>query len=39
MLCVKRPGYGIAPKFLQAVVGRVALRDIDCDDVVTWDAL
>lgn len=37
MLCVKRPGTGIAPRFLDAVVGRVARRDIEADDVVTWE--
>jgi sialic acid synthase SpsE len=39
MLCVKRPGFGIAPKMIDAVVGRTARRDIDFDDVVTWGAL
>ncbi len=39
MLCVKRPGFGVAPKLIDAVVGRIARRDIDADDVVTWDAL
>ncbi len=37
MLCVKRPGYGIAPKFLDAVVGRVAHHDIDDDEILTWE--
>jgi sialic acid synthase SpsE len=37
MLTVKRPGYGIAPKHLDLVVGRVARRDIEFDDVVTWE--
>lgn len=39
MLIVKRPGYGIAPKFLDLVIGRVARRDIDADDVLTWDMI
>ncbi len=39
MLCVKRPGFGIAPKLIDAVVGRTARRDIEFDDVITWDAL
>jgi sialic acid synthase SpsE len=39
MLCVKRPGTGVAPRFFDAVVGRVASRDIDYDDLITWDAL
>jgi sialic acid synthase SpsE len=37
MLTVKRPGHGIKPKFLDAIVGRVARCDIDDDDVLTWD--
>jgi sialic acid synthase SpsE len=37
MLTVKRPGFGIAPKDLERVVGRVARVDIEFDDVVTWD--
>ncbi len=36
-LTVKRPGYGIAPKHLQLVVGRTARVDIEEDDIVTWD--
>jgi sialic acid synthase SpsE len=37
MLTVKRPGHGILPKFIDAVVGRVARTDIDEDDVITWE--
>ncbi len=37
MLCVKRPGFGIAPKFIDAIVGRVAGRDIEFDEILTWD--
>jgi sialic acid synthase SpsE len=39
MLCVKRPGTGVAPRFADAVVGRTASRDIECDDVITWEML
>jgi len=39
MLTVKRPGHGIKPKLIDTLVGRVAARDIDHDDVVTWDML
>ncbi len=39
MLTVKRPGFGIAPKFVEALVGRVARRDIEADDVLTWEML
>lgn len=37
MLTVKRPGFGIAPKQLDVVVGRVARVDIEFDDVITWE--
>ncbi|MFC1904272.1 pseudaminic acid synthase [Chloroflexota bacterium] len=37
MLIIKRPGYGIRPKFLDIVVGREAKRDIEKDDIITWE--
>jgi sialic acid synthase SpsE len=37
MLVVKRPGYGIAPKEIERVVGRRARVDIPFDEPVTWD--
>lgn len=37
MLTVKRPGYGIHPRYLRWVVGRTARRDIRCDEVITED--
>jgi N,N'-diacetyllegionaminate synthase len=39
MLTIKRPGHGIAPKLIDALVGRIAAVDIEDDDVVTWDML
>jgi sialic acid synthase SpsE len=36
-LTVKRPGFGIAPKHMPLVVGRIARVDIGEDDIVTWD--
>lgn len=36
-LTVKRPGFGVAPKHLDALVGRTAKVDIDFDDIITWD--
>jgi N,N'-diacetyllegionaminate synthase len=36
-LTIKRPGFGIAPKELEHVVGRVAQVDIEFDDIITWD--
>lgn len=36
-LIVKRPGYGIKPKYLGLVVGRTAKRDIKADEWITWN--
>lgn len=36
-LVVKRPGYGIAPKFMDIVVGRTARVDIKEDEWITWE--
>lgn len=38
-LAVKRPGTGIAPKFLPALVGRQLRKDVGKDEVVTWEHL
>jgi sialic acid synthase SpsE len=37
MLIIKRPGYGIPPKFLDTVIGREVKRDIEKDDIITWE--
>ncbi len=37
MLTVKRPGFGVKPKFIELLVGRTARTDIEEDDIVTWD--
>jgi len=37
MLTVKRPGFGIPPKFIDALVGRVARCDIEFDDILVWE--
>lgn len=34
-----RPGYGLAPKFLDQVIGRVVCRDVDYATPVSWDLL
>jgi len=39
MVTIKRPGYGIPPKFLQVVVGRTARQDIGADDVIMWEMI
>jgi len=38
-LSVKRPGYGIAPKHVDELVGRSPRRDLEADDVLTWEDL
>jgi len=38
-LIIKRPGYGIAPKFLNVIIGRKAMKDIDEEDIITWDLI
>lgn len=37
MIAVKRPGYGIAPKHLDLVVGRSLRVDVADDEVITWE--
>jgi sialic acid synthase SpsE len=36
-LTVKRPGYGIAPKDIDRLVGRVARVNIEADEPITWE--
>lgn len=38
-LTVKRPGYGIKPKFLDVIVGRTVKVDVEQDDILLWDML
>ena len=38
-ISVKRPGYGIPPKYLEQLVGRTVTRDMEQDSVITWDDL
>ena len=37
MITVKRPGFGIAPKHLEEVIGRELKVDVEEDDILTWD--
>lgn len=39
MLSVKRPGYGIKPRFIDAIVGRRAAVDIEADDILLWEMI
>ncbi len=34
---IKRPAHGIAPKYLDIVIGRKATVDIAEDEIITWD--
>lgn len=38
-LAVKRPGYGVAPKDLEKVVGRSTVKAMDTDAVLNWEDL
>lgn len=38
-IAIKRPGYGIAPKFYEAVLGRFVIRDLETDTVLDWGDL
>ena len=37
MLCVKRPGIGIAPEFESLLLGRKLKRDIEKEEPIMWD--
>lgn len=39
MVAVLRPGIGLAPKYLDVVVGRRAARDIKPNEPITWDVI
>ena len=36
---VKRPGYGIAPKYFEAILGKVAKEDIEDDSILLWQQI
>lgn len=36
---IKRPGYGIPPKYYEQVLGRLTSRDLDHDEVLAWEDL
>jgi N-acetylneuraminate synthase len=35
-LIIKRPGTGISPRDFDLVIGRIAKRDIEAEEVITW---
>ena len=38
-IAVKRPGYGIGPKYFEQIVGRTVAADMEKDAVLTWNDL
>lgn len=38
-IAVKRPGYGIGPKYFDQIVGRTVAADLEKDAVLTWNDL
>lgn len=38
-LTFKRPAHGISPKYIEEVIGKVALDDIEDDTVIKWNML
>jgi N-acetylneuraminate synthase len=38
-LAIKRPGYGIAPRYLEQLVGREVCRALEEDDLIAWGDL
>lgn len=39
MIDIKRPGYGIQPRFFEQIIGRTAKKDIPKDEVIIWDMI
>lgn len=38
-IAIKRPGYGIGPKYFEQVVGRTVAADMEKDEVLNWNNL
>ena len=39
MITTKRPGFGIAPKHLDIVLGRPLKIDVEEDEILLWEML
>ena len=39
MIDIRRPGYGIQPRYFEQVVGRTARKDIPKEEAITWEML
>ena len=37
MIDIRRPGYGIQPRYFEQVVGRTARKDIPKEEAITWE--
>lgn len=38
-LMPKRPGTGISPEYVEIVVGRKVVQDLEEDTILTWDMI
>ena len=38
-LMPKRPGTGISPEFVEIVLGRKVVRELEEDTILTWDMI
>jgi sialic acid synthase SpsE len=38
-ICIKGPGHGLLPKYLNLILGRKLIKKIEKDNPVTWDDL
>jgi N-acetylneuraminate synthase/N,N'-diacetyllegionaminate synthase len=39
MLAIKRPGTGLAPKYINQIVGKIASKDIRREVLISWDII
>ena len=38
-LMPKRPGTGISPEYVEIVIGRKVVKDLEEDTILTWDMI
>ena len=36
-LGIKRPGNGLEPKYIDNLIGKTVIRDMDCEELITWE--
>lgn len=39
MIDIKRPGYGIPPKYIELIVGRTVVKHIEAEEVIIWNVI